>query len=34
MRFYERTLGGKLEDVMTYGQSPEPEHCRPAPRTW
>ena len=27
MRFYERTLGGKLEAVMTYGQSPEPEHC-------
>jgi PhnB protein len=27
MRFYERTLGGKLETVMTYGQSPEPEHC-------
>ena len=27
MRFYERTLGGKLENVMTYGQSPDPEHC-------
>ena len=27
MRFYERTLGGKLEAVMTYGQSPEPEQC-------
>lgn len=27
MRFYERTLGGKIEMTMTYGQSPEPEHC-------
>ena len=27
MRFYERTLGGKMEMVMTYGQSPEPEQC-------
>ena len=27
MRFYERTLGGKLENVMTYGQSPEPQQC-------
>jgi PhnB protein len=27
MRFYERALGGKLEAVMTYGQSPEPEQC-------
>lgn len=27
MRFYERTLGGKLEAVMTYGDSPEPENC-------
>ena len=27
MRFYERTLGGKMEMVMTYGQSPEPENC-------
>jgi PhnB protein len=27
MRFYERTLGGKLETVMTYGQSPEPQQC-------
>lgn len=27
MRFYERTLGGKLEMMMTYGQSPEPEEC-------
>ncbi len=29
MRFYERTLGGKLEAVMTYGQSPQPEQCPP-----
>jgi PhnB protein len=29
MRFYERTLGGKLEAVMTYAQSPDPEHCPP-----
>ena len=27
MRFYERTLGGELETVMTYGQSPMPEQC-------
>ncbi len=27
MRFYEQTLGGKIEMSMTYGQSPEPEHC-------
>ena len=27
VRFYERTLGGKLEMMMTYGQSPDPEHC-------
>jgi PhnB protein len=29
MRFYERTLGGKLESLMTYGESPEPGHCPP-----
>lgn len=29
MRFYERTLGGKIEMSMTYGESPEPEHCPP-----
>lgn len=29
MRFYERTLGGKLEMMMTYGQSPDPEQCPP-----
>jgi PhnB protein len=27
MRFYERTLGAKLETVMTYAQSPDPAHC-------
>ncbi|HET8745624.1 MAG TPA: VOC family protein [Ramlibacter sp.] len=27
MPFYERTLGGKLEHTMTYGQSPEPNQC-------
>lgn len=29
MRFYEKTLGGKIEMSMTYGESPEPEHCPP-----
>jgi PhnB protein len=29
MRFYERTLGGKMEMVMKYGESPEPEQCPP-----
>ena len=27
MRFYEKTLGGKLAALMTYGQSPSKEHC-------
>lgn len=27
MRFYERTLGGRIEATMTYGDSPEPEQC-------
>ncbi|MDB5860123.1 MAG: PhnB protein-like protein [Ramlibacter sp.] len=27
MRFYERTLGGKLEAMMTYADSPEPANC-------
>ncbi|GAB3646595.1 VOC family protein [Ramlibacter alkalitolerans] len=27
MRFYERTLGGTLQTMMTYGQSPDPDHC-------
>ncbi|WBY01396.1 VOC family protein [Ramlibacter tataouinensis] len=29
MRFYERTLGGRMETFMTYAQSPQPEHCPP-----
>ena len=27
MRFYHRTLGGELQKIMTYGDSPEPEQC-------
>ncbi|HMA06625.1 MAG TPA: VOC family protein [Ramlibacter sp.] len=27
MRFYERALGGKIEMIMTYAQSPQPDHC-------
>ena len=27
MRFYERTLGGKLDALMTYADSPDPQHC-------
>jgi PhnB protein len=27
MRFYQRTLGGELERVMKYGDSPEPDKC-------
>jgi PhnB protein len=27
IRFYERTLGGKLDALRTYADSPEPEHC-------
>ncbi len=27
MRFYERTLGGKLETLMTFGDSPMAEQC-------
>jgi PhnB protein len=27
MRSYERTLGGKLDMMMTYAQSPEPQQC-------
>jgi len=26
-RFYERTLGGKMERMMTYAESPEPAQC-------
>jgi len=29
MRFYERVLGGKLEKMITYGQSPDPANCPP-----
>lgn len=29
MRFYEKVLGGKLETVLTYGQSPDPGTCPP-----
>ena len=27
IRFYEKTLGGKLDAVVTYGDSPDPEQC-------
>lgn len=27
MRFYERTLGGQMEAMLSYGDSPEPEQC-------
>jgi len=29
MRFYETTLGGKIEMSMTYAESPDPEQCPP-----
>ena len=29
MRFYERVLGGKLQAMMTYAESPDPQHCPP-----
>ncbi|HYD76430.1 VOC family protein [Ramlibacter sp.] len=29
MRFYEQTLGGRMETFMTYAQSPEPDQCPP-----
>jgi len=29
MRFYQQTLGGKLEAMMTYAESPMPEQCPP-----
>ncbi|MGH8251981.1 MAG: VOC family protein [Steroidobacteraceae bacterium] len=29
MRFYEKTLGGKLEMMMKFAESPEPEHVPP-----
>jgi PhnB protein len=27
MRFYEKTLGGQMEGMFTYGESPDPQHC-------
>ena len=30
MRFYEKTLGGKLEMMMKLSESPDPEMCAPA----
>jgi PhnB protein len=29
MRFYQRTLGGEIQAMMTYAQSPEPPQCGP-----
>lgn len=29
MRFYEQVFGAKVDMMMTYGQSPEPQHCPP-----
>lgn len=29
MRFYQRTLGGTLQPLMTYAQSPQPSQCPP-----
>ena len=29
MRFYHQILGGKLQPLMTYGESPHPEQCPP-----
>ncbi|MET0335954.1 MAG: VOC family protein [Rhizobacter sp.] len=30
MRFYEKTIGGKLEMMMKFSESPDPEMCPPA----
>ena len=30
MRFYERVLGGTMQTLMTYAQSPMPGECTPA----
>lgn len=30
MRFYEKTLGAKLEMMMTFAESPDPAMCPPA----
>lgn len=27
MRFYEKTIGGKMDVMMTYGDAPEPNAC-------
>jgi PhnB protein len=29
MRFYHRTLGGELQKMMTYEESPDPRQCPP-----
>jgi len=29
MRFYERTLGGKLDRMMSYAEAPQPQQCPP-----
>src|SRR5688500_10440347 len=29
MRFYEKTLGGKMTAMITYAESPDPEQCPP-----
>jgi PhnB protein len=29
MRFYHRTLGGELQKMMTYEESPDPQQCPP-----
>lgn len=30
MRFYQRSLGGELEAMMTYAESPDPQQCAAA----
>ncbi len=27
MQFYQRTIGGRIEAMLTYADSPEPGHC-------
>jgi PhnB protein len=29
MRFYEKTIGGQMISMLTYGQSPDPAQCGP-----
>ena len=29
MRFYEKTIGGKMISMLTYEQSPDPQQCGP-----